>query len=284
MQAMSDARRQRWNVTRRNRSIPRRLLREGALHLIPLYYLLRLSDLGREAIEHSGSFRFADHIYRGTPSGRTPLGRWIDRRLLEMPAARAFRQRYEQSKRVMRLALESTRSEAAPVRVLAVPCGLPRDVVDLASAMGRENRRLLSRLEYHGFDIDYRALAQASRLTAECGLGSAHYHLGDALDRCDYPRLTFHLVVSTGLGEFLSDEQLMRFYRHVYDVMERGAMFYTSATARDPRSDALLQLAELSAIYRPPNEVERLFAGLPWTHVDIFQDPTGLQTFVTAIK
>ena len=35
------------NRTRRSRSIPRRLLREGALHLVPLYYLMRLSDLGR---------------------------------------------------------------------------------------------------------------------------------------------------------------------------------------------------------------------------------------------
>ena len=36
------------NVTRRSSSIPRRLVREGAVHLLPVYGLLRLSDLANE--------------------------------------------------------------------------------------------------------------------------------------------------------------------------------------------------------------------------------------------
>ena len=177
------------NFTRRSRSIPRRLLREGALHLVPLYYLLRLSDLGREGIEHSGSFRFADHIYRGTPSGRTALGRWIDARLLAMPAAQAFRRRCEHAQRVVRLALESLPAGTLPLRVLAVPCGIPRDIIDLCRTLRSENPALLSRIEYHGFDIDPEALAAASRLTSQCGLASAHYHLGDALNPRRLPRI-----------------------------------------------------------------------------------------------
>ena len=45
------------NFTRRSPSIPRKLLRSGAVHLLPLYYLLRLSDLAREGIERSGIIR-----------------------------------------------------------------------------------------------------------------------------------------------------------------------------------------------------------------------------------
>src|SRR5712671_2264200 len=100
------------NATRRSRSIPRKLFRQRAFHLVPLYYLMSLSDLGREGIEHSGSFRFADHIYRGTPSGRTLLGRWIDACLLALPAAQAFRRRYEQAQHVLRFVLESRLANA----------------------------------------------------------------------------------------------------------------------------------------------------------------------------
>ena len=52
------------NRTRTSESIPRKLLREGKLHLLPIYALMRTSDLAREGIENSGSYRFADHVYR----------------------------------------------------------------------------------------------------------------------------------------------------------------------------------------------------------------------------
>lgn len=245
---------------------------------------MSLSDLGREGIEHSGSFRFADHIYRGTPSGRTLLGRWIDACLLALPAAQAFRRRYEQAQRVLRFVLESRPADARPLRVLAVPCGIPRDIIDLSKTLRAENPVLLSRIEYHGIDIDYRALAIASRLTAHCGLPSVHYHHGDAMNRDDYPKLKFDVVISTGFGEFLRDDELAVFYAYVYDVMESGATFFTSATARDNRSDILLRMAELLTNYREPGELEPILRSLPWKRLVLGRDPTGLQTFVTAIK
>jgi len=51
------------NRTRQSASIPRRLVTEGKYHLLPVYALLTTSDLAREGIRNSGSFRFADHIY-----------------------------------------------------------------------------------------------------------------------------------------------------------------------------------------------------------------------------
>ena len=62
------------NRTRRSRSILRKLLREGNLHWLPVYALVMQSDLGREGIINSGSYRFADDIYRNQPSGRGPFG------------------------------------------------------------------------------------------------------------------------------------------------------------------------------------------------------------------
>ncbi|HEX4682464.1 MAG TPA: hypothetical protein VH277_07150, partial [Gemmatimonadaceae bacterium] len=82
------------NYTRQSRSIPRRLLAEGKPHLIPLYGLMLTSDLGREGILHSGSFRFADHVYRARPSGRFGVGYVLDALLLRLPAARSMRSRY----------------------------------------------------------------------------------------------------------------------------------------------------------------------------------------------
>lgn len=272
------------NRTRRSRSIPRRLLREGALHLVPLYYLMRLSDLGREGIDHSGSFRFADHIYRGTASGRTVLGRMIDARLLAMPAAQAFRRRCERAQDAVRRALESYPADVGPLRVLAVPCGIPRDIINLSATLQAVNPGLLARLEYHGLDIDPAVLDLARGLTTGCGLAAAHYHLGNALVPGDYPSSRFHVIVSTGLGEFLQNDELAAFYALVYAAMEQGGTFYTSATARDGRSETLLRLAEVVTQYRRAGEVELILRQLPWTRLSLTRDSTGLQTFITAVK
>jgi SAM-dependent methyltransferase len=278
---MLDAPTQKMNFTRSSRSIPHRLVREGAPHLLPLYYLLRLSDLAREGIDHSGSHRFADHIYCGTPSGRLVVGRWLDAYLLSMPAATAFRRRCEHVQHVVRRALESVPVGRPHLRVLAVPCGIPRDVLDLALTIRRERPGLLRRLEYHGLDFDGEVLDLAHAMTEDL-LASAHFHNGNALVRADYPKEKCHVVVSTGLGEFLQDEELAAFYTIVYDQLEPGGTFCTSATARDARSEALLRIGELVTHYRQAEDVERLLRRLPWTHLDVTVDPTGLQTFVTA--
>lgn len=272
------------NATRRSRSIPRKLLRDGAFHLLPLYYLVRLSDLGREGIDHSGSFRFADHIYRNEPSGRTTLGRWIDARLLAMPSARAFRRRYEHAQSVMRKELELRRETSRPIRVLSVPCGIPRDLVDLARTLRQRDPILLSRIEYHGVDIDHRALAAASKLTRTCGVDAVHYHLGDVLSADGFPEGTFDIVISTGMGEFLDDQELPRFYARIYDALLPGGTFYTSATARDARAEVLLRMAEIVTNYRTPVALRRILECVPWSHLHLDRDPSGLQTFVTAIK
>ena len=271
------------NVTRRSRSIPLRLLREGAVHWIPAYYLLRLSDLGREGLEHSGSFRFADHIYQGTPSGRTVIGRWIDGRLLAMRPARAFRRRCERSREVIERALTSHPVGTERLRVLGVPCGIPRDILDFAKAEAA-NASLLSRLEYHGLDIDPEVLDVARELTRDCGLTAMHYHVGNALVAGDYPNERFHVVVSTGLGEFLDDEELAMFFRTIFERLESGGTFYTSASAKEGRSDTLLRMAEIVAHYRQPEELARILKSLPWKCVALSRDDTGLQTFATAIK
>lgn len=271
------------NRTRRSASIPRKLLRE-AWHLLPVYYLMTLSDLGREAVHHSGSHRFADHIYVGAPSGRTALGRWIDARLLAMPAARAFRRRCEEAQRVMRRALESHSGDDSTVRVLAVPCGIPRDLLNLVSTLQRSEPSLLRGLDYHGMDIDPEVLAEAKAAVSACAIPRADFHRGDALSAKDYPPGPFDLVVSTGLGEFLRHDEIAAFYSHVHNALRPGGVFFTSATAKDPMSELLLQMVELVTQYRSADDVKHLLERLPWREVRLSRERSGLQTFVVATK
>ena len=128
----------------------RKLLRKGNLHWLPVYALAMQSDLGREGIINSGSYRFADHIYRNQPSGRDPFGRWIDALFLAMPATQAFHRRYKGCQDELRQVAAKIPAPA-PIRVLAIPCGIPRDIAGSCEGLDGD---LKSRIHYYGMDVD----------------------------------------------------------------------------------------------------------------------------------
>jgi SAM-dependent methyltransferase len=263
------------NVTRETSDLPRKFLRERKLHFLTLYWLMMQSDLGREGIEHSGSYRFADHIYRNRPSGRNWLGRMIDAWLLRMPATRAFHRRYRRAQDAICSKL-SARSGNEPIRVLAVPCGIPRDLSELPP-------HLLADIEYIGIDLDPEVLLLAERHLARCKLAARRFVLGNALDGSAYPEQC-DCAISTGLGEFLSDDELLTLYRNVHSTLAPGGIFYTSATNFEPRSEAMLDAFELRTHYRDATQLGALLETLPWRSLQLTVDPTGLQTFVVATK
>src|SRR5690349_21855039 len=117
------------NFTRTTPNFVIRYLKTGRWHLLPIYWLLRKSDLAREGIEHSGSYRFADHLYAIIPSGRGIFGRWLYKRFLGLRSARGMRARYTEAVRVMHHAFAAHRTlhPGRGFRLLTVPCGIPRD-------------------------------------------------------------------------------------------------------------------------------------------------------------
>ena len=266
------------NFTRTSPSLVTKYLKAGRWHLIPLYWLLRRSDLAREGIERSGSYHFADHLYANVPSGRGIFGRWLDKRLLHLPSARGMRARYTESVKVMHRVF-AAHQESHPgqrFRLLTVPCGIPRDVMDFVSSLSPEQRAVV---DYTGCDIDPGAIAAASSFLAPLRELNAGFICADALDSTALPPGRFDFIVSTGLGEFLSDEQIATFYGNVECWLAPGGAFYTSATAWERRSVWLLKTFELEAHYRDQTEFRNLLQSAPWQSVKLWHDTTQLQTF-----
>ena len=273
------------NRTRRSRSIPVSLLTRGRLLDLPLYYVLRLSDLAREGLDHSGSWRFADHIYKGEPSGSGRLGRWLDGRLLNMPATRAFRFRYAAARDALAAFLIERANSAAirETRVLSVPCGIPRELADAASEVRTRLGAVPGNVSFHGIDLDEDVIAEACRFMSHRGIDRFQAHRGDAFDPTTY-KGSFDFITCTGLTEFLDDERTARLYTRLYESLEPGGWFVTSGMRRRWSSDYLLTLAELRTHYRDEDTLRRLLAPLRFTQVAARRDETGLQTVIVAAK
>jgi SAM-dependent methyltransferase len=265
------------NRTRKTADLVAKFKREGRWHLIPLYHFLQLSDFAREGIENSGSYRFADHLYRAVPSGRGWLGRTLDRVLLNVRATRAMRSRFARATEEMKLAF-SSHARSYPFRILTVPCGIPRDVRDLVTTIDA------SRIDYTGLDIDAAVVCASRDFLGGVSFANMRLVEGNALDAAAWPAGAFDFISSTGLGEFLDEELLKVFYRNVHAALESGGTFYTSAAARECRSDWLMRAFEFDAHYRTQSDLQRMLAPLAWRSLEFSHDDAGLQTFVRAVK
>lgn len=268
------------NYTRESISIPRRLLREGKPHLIPLYALLRTSDLAREGIENSGSFRFADHIYQGRARGRYGIGRLLDGILLRLRAARSMRNRYRHSRDT--IVAEAKRFTGTEFRVLSVPCGIARELSEAATILLAEEPTEYGRTRFFGLDIDNEPLSLSRELVRDHANFS--FLAGNALDASAYPN-GLDVIVSTGLGDFLDDDSLVRFYRICHQALRRGGVLVTSAQQPQPLADFLMrELAELRATYRDPRQLEAALRSAGFSDVTVRPDAVGLQALAIARK
>jgi SAM-dependent methyltransferase len=279
------------NRTRRSESIPRRLVAERKYHLLPVYALLTTSDLAREGIRNSGSFRFADHIYRNEPSGRFGVGRVLDRVLLALRGARSMRSRFFHSRNeILRAVNEmsgvskgipSGSREREQLSVLSVPCGIARDLFDVAETLWSKSA-LYERVRFVGIDLDPEALELSRNLTGD------HYgfefRCADALQAGSLPT-GMDVIVSLGFGEFLPDDVLLEFYGRCHESLTPGGSFITSAMSRDRISDYLArELAELHTHYRSTQHLADLLRSAGFTKIRTSRDQVGLQTLAVAEK
>ncbi|HEV2991535.1 MAG TPA: class I SAM-dependent methyltransferase family protein [Candidatus Angelobacter sp.] len=269
-----------YNRTRSSRSIPLGLLKRGRLLELPLYYLLRQSDLAREGFENSGSHQFADHIYCNVPSGSNRFGHWLDARLLALPAVRSFRNRFIAARDELAAFLRQHNGEA--LHVLSVPCGIPRELAE-AAALARKQWCDLGRVVFHGLDLDSAVLVKATRFSLERGLDNFQPHFGDALTRSSYPA-AIHFATSTGLAEFLNDDALLQLYSCIYEALVPGGIFVSSGMQRRRLSEYLLKLAELHVHYRNAETLERLARAAGFQEVAVRYDEMGIQCILVARK
>jgi len=269
------------NRTRTSPSIPRRLLREGKLHLLPLYALMRTSDLAREGIESSGSYRFADHVYRGRPGGRHVVGRLLDGVLLDLRGARAMRSRFFHARDRI-LAAARLHPSGMPFRVLSVPCGIARELVEAAAVLRAERPALYERTTFYGMDLDPRPLELSRELAT--GLPNLRWLHADAFDPAAYPP-RLDVIVSNGFGDFLSDDELIRFASICHGALREGGALVTSGMRRDRLADYFLrELAEIRARYREPVGLMRILWRAGFHDLTLRRDATGLESLLLARK
>lgn len=229
------------------------------------YYPLLLSDYGREILRRKYDAFATDRAYENRPSGLLgPIGRWIDRIVLDFPTHEGLRQRL----RIVVDALKEDITERiaageTPVRVLSAPCGLARDILTCKSELRNRNPQVMQHIELHALDLDATGdvLPAATRRAADLGI-DVEFHredlfnskgLNEVLERGE----GFHLVNCIGLTAWLDIEEVGRLVRFFHDrvlvtdgtlIVDNFAWHKYSSLAKD---------LEIYTRYHDPGEFKR---------------------------
>jgi chemotaxis methyl-accepting protein methylase len=204
----------------------------------------------------------------------------LDGVLLRLRAARSMRNRYRHSRDA--IVAEANRSKSTEFRVLSVPCGIARELSEAATILQVEMPSDYRRARFYGLDIDNEPLSLSRELVRTHSNFS--FIVGNALDSSLYPQ-DLDVIVSTGLGDFLDDATLMRFYRICHQALRPGGVLVTSAQQPQPLADFLMrELAELRATYRGPEQLGAVLRSAGFTDLTVRPDAVGLQALALARK
>jgi SAM-dependent methyltransferase len=166
--------------------------------------------------------------------------------------------------------------------VLSVPCGIARDLFEVAENLLKYHPTVYDRVRFIGIDLDPTPIDLSRKLTRDHPNFS--FLQADALQPSVLPK-DLDAIVSLGFGEFLDDDVLLDFYRNCHSSLRKGGRFITSAMSRDRVGDYLArELAELHTHYRTSAELTRLLLSAGFEYVRAEPDTVGLQTLAVATK
>lgn len=142
-----------------------------------------------------------DHVYRNTPEGMTPLGRWIDRLYLDSPGWKGIRARKVHLQQLLGRAIAELTARGDPVRLLDIAAGPGRYVLDTIKAHpGLDFSAVLC-------DRDPSGLEAGRRLAQSMAVTSVTYRQSDAFDAEAIAAITPrpNLVIVSGLYELFPE-------------------------------------------------------------------------------
>jgi ubiquinone/menaquinone biosynthesis C-methylase UbiE len=233
--------------------------------------------MGKEVFLNHASAEFLDLSYRNQPEGKFIIGKIIDKYLLNHPLAKAGRNRLAIVQETLMQLIEKWPPQKE-VTILSLPCGYARDLIGVLEDIKDRNVRA------YGLDLGEKAVEVASERAKEKGIEKISFHLGDALCPESYPIQSPDIISSIGLAEYLSYEDMIKFYKQLHSVLGEDGYLLASYTGHYPNERIALEISGLIINLLDKPEVEEVFSQLPFSDVKIWHEPEKIHTMILARK
>ncbi len=226
---------------------------------------------------------FMAHVYADHALGRTPLGRRLDRRLLDRATCQAFRDARRLAEAAVLQAIDAAESDR-PV------------VADLAAGPSPYLLHALRRRPAASAvlcDVDAAALEQASAAARELGVQDrVTTRQASAFDRAALAALTPppHIVCELGLYGIYHDDRILE--RHFADLAETvaPAQIVCNVQVANPEIEYIARVwrnAEGGRCVwrlRPPEQIERYARAAGWEPTAVTSDRHGIYRVMRFVR
>lgn len=260
----------------------------GRIRLEFLPYLLLTSSaerMYRKPRGYAGDFLCIEEIYRNRGHGKGCLGPLIDRCFLNLPGARAVRNRRG-------LLVEEIRRTYQAVgdgitRFTSLACGPAEEVFDVLAEPD-----LATHLQATLIDIDKKALGFVEKRARQRGvldrltLAQANLiYLAVGRHRLELPPQ--HLVYSVGLIDYFNDASVAKLIDYAHALLCPGGRLILGNFHPDNSSRAMMEyVLRWKLIHRTEDDMHRLFAASkfrrPCTRISF--EPEGVNMFAECVK
>jgi extracellular factor (EF) 3-hydroxypalmitic acid methyl ester biosynthesis protein len=231
--------------------------------------VLRESACMRHAIAkprgYPGDFQMMQMLYDNVPVGSTPRGRWLDAWLLDLPYARAVRNRV-----AMMVGLLTEAWLAGRRRIGSIACGPARELAAVHRFLPFDSVVLL--------DQDPGALDAASREVGTARIRALNHPVRGLIDNRVQLDPALDLVYSMGLYDYLSTGTAAALTRRLWAALAPGGLLAIGNFADGDHPDQHLLEAGLDWYlrYRAEPEMLALVADLPdLDAAEVRTDPSG---------
>jgi len=251
--------------------------------------ILFSSRLGRKSsMGYADSGINFDHIYKNTPSGYIWIGRFVDKILLSLPAAKATRERKDKIVEILRVEVEKNKNR-----------GIRTKIVDLASGPSRYLVELISE-DFHDwtealcFDIDKRSLAYGKKLSGNkpiifkrsnvTKIGNKYKNLSDRI------KWKPNCILISGLLEYLDDSAVKKIFNDCFSNIDNNGLALFVTQKNNPNRKLIEKVGltktgkSWTLSYRVPEILAGWMTNAGYRDIRYTIDRWGMYIFLTGRK
>jgi extracellular factor (EF) 3-hydroxypalmitic acid methyl ester biosynthesis protein len=225
----------------------------------PFFMLSRFNDRAfSKPRGYAGDYATIEMLYDDTAAGDGRLGALIDRWTLDLPAARAVKnRRMVLAEAIRQVGSGRVGAESMPVTSLAA--GPARELFDVLTAPDAPNVHATC------VDIDHEALAFASGIAEQLGVASHFTFAQDNVVRLCRGRghtalAPQALIYSVGLTDYLQDAFVVDLMNWAYDMLlPGGTLIVGNVVPSNPTRAYMDHILEWVLLHRSADELRELF-------------------------
>lgn len=251
--------------------------------------LIFTSRLGRKSMMgYADSGINFDYIYRNAPSGYSRIGKMVDRILLNLPAAKATRNRKNKIIEILKDEIENNKRLSKKTKIVDLASGPARYLIELISDYNKDHVEILC------LDLDRRALALGKKQSQNKPI---LYKKANVLRfNPHYKRISEkhswkpNLVLISGLYEYQEDKIVIESLKYIHENLEDNGLLFLITQIGNPNRKLIEKLGITRSgkswvlFYRDPPTLNHFIEESGFGEISIEIDKWKMYAFCTARK